>query len=199
MYTSGGMDEPQATSTLTTTSLLLIAALTLFICVPVAAGVTIGVVEHYMATTPADWPYPGSLTDRMNDFACALLLLPSGFTGRFYTGLVFFLIPMLIEMRRLEGWRVLFYAVCIVLPDNIALLYGIFSYGNTAYLMIVAFVFPMLIASWTSLAPDPLEKKLIRANLTVIWLIWLAADILLGFNFHSSYCKVSFILPISRP
>jgi hypothetical protein len=192
------MNQPSARP-LNITLCFLAALLLCFIAAAVFFGVTIGTIEHYMDIAPADWPYPGSFWDVANDMTCIAILLPSGWIiGRFAFWLVFCPVPFLIELSRRNWWMAFVYFACILLPTHIEILYGVAAFGNTVYLLVILFIFPMQLMTWSSLSAHPLEKKLIRANLIVLWLLYGIADIMLGLNLHSGYCKLSLIDPISQ-
>jgi len=169
--------------------------LLLFVAAVVAgAGFTIWAIEHYIAITPADWPYPGSLIDRANDVACGLILLPSWHDGRFCAWLVFFPVPIIIEFHRRRWHRVVLYLLCVLLPysyANIISLPGasLTPIPSVLMLLLALIAPPFLIKSWSSLVASPAEKRLLRANLIVLWLAFCTADIMLGLGIHSADCK----------
>jgi len=170
--------------------------------VPAGAGIIIWTVEHYMAITPADWPTPGGLIDHANDIACALILLPSASIGRFAVWLVFCPVPVLIELRRRRIHRAVLYLFGVMLPySSIDVLYQNERHAALPSALLLALVLiapPFLIASWSSLASNVYEKRLIRANLIVLWLTFCAADIMLGLEIHGNDCKPGITRAMTR-
>jgi hypothetical protein len=181
----------------------LAALLVCFIAAAVFFGVTIGTIEHYMDITPVDWPYPGSFWDTANDLICGLILLPSGSIGRFGFWLVFFPVPILIELYRRNWRKAALFFLCVMLPYSYTDIMFENPLSNDSLSSILALLLfiaapPYLINSWVSLCANPWERRLIRGNLIALWLLFCAADVLLGLNVHARYCKLSLIAPLSN-
>ena len=169
----------------TRTAYFLATLLFCLLFVPLFCAITMLVIEQSSLLPDGFW-------DKANDFTCTLILTLSGSTGTGRLGffILFFPVPIAITLYRRAWLKAVAFIICASLPS---ILEAIFTHGyyytSLVWLLLFLLMPPFLIPTWASLTRDPLEKRLIWANLQTVALTLFAADIVWGIGIHGGYCK----------